>query len=207
MITKVFMVAWLTTVWILLWGDLSPANFLAGIALAVALILLFPPSTAQHGGVHLAAVIRFVLWFSKALVLSNLTVAKEVGRPRIDIEPGIVAVPLRACSPLVAVFVANAITLTPGTLTVDVRPQAFGRIGGEPAAGHLQVRNGVTVPPVLYVHCLKTGDPEQVRADGLELEEFVVRAFGSPEDRLAILQPPSVWPPASQQGPLDGTHT
>jgi len=207
MITRVLMVAWLTTVWILLWGDLSPGNTLAGLALALALVLLFPPSPAKHGGVHPVAVIRFGLWFAKALLLSNLSVAREIIRPRIQVEPGIVAVPLRTCSPLITAFVANAITLTPGTLTVDVRPQAFGQIGTDPPAGHLQVRNGATVPPVLYVHCLKTGDPDQVRADGLELEEYVVRAFGSAADRKAILQPPPVWPADKNQAGPDGINT
>ncbi|CAB4742297.1 MAG: hypothetical protein F2694_05680 [Actinobacteria bacterium] len=205
MMTRVLIILWLTTVWILLWGDLSPGNLVAGVALATALVLLFPPGPTQHGGVHPVSVIRFGLWFAQALVISNLSVAREVTRPRIQVEQGIVAVPLRACSPLVTAFVANAITLTPGTLTVDVRPQAFGKIGTEPLAGHLQVRNGVTVPPVLYVHCLTTGDPAQVRADGLELEEYVVKAFGSPEDRKAILQPPPVWPPAADSTGTEGS--
>jgi multicomponent Na+:H+ antiporter subunit E len=205
MMARVLMILWLTTVWILLWEDPSPGNALAGALLATALVLLFPLGPTQHGGVHPVSVVRFGLWFTKALLVSNLGVAREVVRPRIQVEQGIVAVPLRACSPLVTAFVANAITLTPGTLTVDVRPQAFGKIGNEPVAGHLQIRNGATVAPVLYVHCLKTRDPAQVRADGLELEEYVVAAFGSPEDRLAILQPAPIWPPpASPAGP-DGS--
>ena len=195
MMARLLMILWLSAVWVLLWGDLSPGNALAGILLASLLVLLFPPGSERHAGVHPVAVIRFGLWFAKALVISNLSVAREVVRPKVQLEEGIVAVPLRACSPLVAAFVANAITLTPGTLTVDVRPQAFGKIGTEPPAGHLQVRNGVAVPPVLYVHCLKVGDPEQVRADGLMLEQYVVNAFGSTEDRQAILQPPPIWPP------------
>ncbi|MEI7887419.1 MAG: Na+/H+ antiporter subunit E [Actinomycetes bacterium] len=207
MMTRVLMVVWLSSVWILLWGDLSPGNALAGIVLATALVVLFPPGPTQNGGAHPVSVIRLGLWFVKALVIANLSVARAVVRPRIQVDQGIVAVPLRACSPLVTAFVANAITLTPGTLTVDVRPQAFGKIGTEPAAGHLQIRNGVQVPPVLYVHCLRTGDPAQVRADGLELEEYVVKAFGSPEDRRAILQPAPVWPREANPTGAEGSPT
>ena len=47
---------------------------------------------------------------------------------------------------------------------------------------------------MLYVHCLVTGDPDKVRAEGLVLEEYAVRAFGSDDDRLAIQGPAPQWP-------------
>ena len=52
---------------------------------------------------------------------------------------------------------------------------------------------------MLFVHCLVTGDPEDVRAEGLELEERVVRAFGTAADRVAILGPAPPWPPARRE--------
>ena len=70
--------------------------------------------------------------------------------------------------------------VTPGTLTVDVRPEGFG------VDEHGDVVEG-EVAPVLYVHCLVTGDPDTVRAESLELEERVVRAFGTAADRAAVL--------------------
>ena len=141
---------------------------------------------------HPVAVLSFGLWFVRALVVANVTVAVQVLRPRLHLEQGIVAVPLRTRSPLVATFVANTITLTPGTLTVDIRPMEFGcdeqDAGVEP-----------TTSPVLYVHCLVTGDPAEVRAEGLALEERVVRAFGTAADRAAIELPPPAWPPTRPQ--------
>ena len=69
---------------------------------------------------------------------------------------GIVAVPLRGCSDAVATLIADAISLTPGTLTLEVRRD----------------------PLTLYVHALDTRDVEQVQRDVRTLEVLAVRAFG-----------------------------
>jgi multicomponent Na+:H+ antiporter subunit E len=64
----------------------------------------------------------FVLFFLD-LVASSLAVARAVLSPRDVTRPRFVAVPLlKAQSDLEITMVANYITLTPGTLTVDVSP-------------------------------------------------------------------------------------
>lgn len=185
--TRALLVAWLTVVWVLLWGSPTPANVGAGLVLGTIVVVLFPPAHDRGGGVHPWAVLSFGLWFAKALVVANLSVAAQILRPRMALAEGIVAVPLRTSSPIIATFVANSITLTPGTLTVEIRPSEFG------VTEHDEGREP-TGAPVLFVHCLVVGDPEQVRAEGLELEERVVRAFGTAEDRAAIQQPAPSWP-------------
>jgi multicomponent Na+:H+ antiporter subunit E len=192
MMTRALLVLWLTLVWVLLWGEASMGNLVAGVVLGVLVVAAFPPADERGGGVHPVAVISFGWWFAKALVVANLSVAKEVLRPRLALSEGIVAVPLRSNSPIVATFVANAITLTPGTMTVDIRPAEFGIEDHDTAPAP-------TGPPVLFVHCLVTGDPEDVRAEGLDLEERVVRAFGTAADRAAILGPAPTWPPGPQE--------
>ncbi len=198
MISRCVLVAWLTLVWVLLWGAVSLGNVVAGLVLSTALVVCFPPGSDRDREVHPLAVLRFGWWFAKALVVSTLDVAIQVLRPRLRLDEGIVAVPLRATSPVVVTFIANAISLTPGTLTVDVRPRSFGSVGRDPSTGSLPVVDGVVQPPVLYVHCLVTGDPDRVRAEVVELEEHAVAAFGTTEDRRAVEGPPPVWPrPAS----------
>jgi multicomponent Na+:H+ antiporter subunit E len=77
--------------------------------------------------------VRWILWpwhalvlaaaFSRDLVVSSLQVAKAVLSPRDISQPRFVSVPLKeARSGLEITMVANYITLTPGTLTVDVSP-------------------------------------------------------------------------------------
>jgi multicomponent Na+:H+ antiporter subunit E len=175
---RLLIVLWLTFVWVLLWGGLTLGNVLAGAGIATVLVLLFPLGPDRGGGVHPVAVLRFGLFFAWALVVATWTVVVTLLRPRLALEQGIVAVPMRATSPVVVAFVANSISLTPGTLTVDVRPRTYGIDAGPDD----------TEAPVLYVHCLVVGDPDTVRADARHVEELAVRAFGTVHDRAALEQ-------------------
>jgi len=97
-----------------------------------------------------------VVAFSRDLVVSSLQVAKTVLSPRDAARPRFVTVPLaRARSDLEITMVANYITLTPGTLTVDVSPDRS----------------------TLLVHALLAGETgDDVRADIREgIEPRVVR--------------------------------
>jgi multicomponent Na+:H+ antiporter subunit E len=105
------------------WSD---EEAIAGAALAalIAFLPLFPASPI--GDVRLtpkamAYAVAFAFVFLKALVLSNLDVAFRVLHPRLPIDPGIVKATTRLKSPLGRLLLANSITLTPGTITVDMR--------------------------------------------------------------------------------------
>lgn len=174
--SRALLVVWLVAVWVLLWGSASPANLLSGVAVALVLVAVFPPGPDRGAGIHPVAVLRFGLHFARELVTATASVAVTVLRPRMELEQGIVAIPLRASSPIVVSFIANSISLTPGTLTVDVRPRSFGIEDGH----HDEA-------PTLYVHTLIVGDPEDVRRDARRLEELAVAAFGTPTDRAAVL--------------------
>ncbi|MBN2415320.1 Na+/H+ antiporter subunit E [bacterium] len=63
--------------------------------------------------------------FLRELVLANLDVASRVVRPRIPISPGIVKVKTSLRSRLGRIILANSITLTPGTLTVETEGEFF----------------------------------------------------------------------------------
>lgn len=158
---RALLVAWLTTMWVLLWGDLSPGNLVGGALLAVLVLLAFPPLMVAGGKVGFRPwwALRFVARFAWALVVSSVTVALAVVAPKGPARQrsGIVAVPLRTSSARLTTLVANSITLTPGTLTVDAKG----------------------VPATLYVHAMSMGSADQVRADVEAIEDLVVRAFGS----------------------------
>ena len=161
-----WLLAWLVALWILLWGDLSVANLLGGVAIAVLVLSLgrLPRpdgADADVMRVRPIALVWFGVYVLYKLVESNLVLAWEIITPTNKINNGVVAVPLRTTSPSVMVVVANVITLTPGTMTIEV-------------AGD---------PPVLYVNVLQLHDVERVRRDLLHLEKLAVRAFGSAEAR------------------------
>lgn len=152
-------VAWLLTVWVALWGELSIANLLGGLAVAGVIHLAFPHSGPRPAGpVRPLPALRFLASFAYQLVRATIAVAVEVLRLGTRIQEGIVAIQLRGVSDAVATVVANAISLTPGTLTLEV-----------------EVDRDVAV---LYVHCLRVHDVEQQRRDLEHLGELAVAAFG-----------------------------
>lgn len=59
--------------------------------------------------------------FLRELIKANLDVAYRVIHPRMPIKPGIVKVKTRIQSDMGRVFLANSITLTPGTFTIDMK--------------------------------------------------------------------------------------
>jgi multicomponent Na+:H+ antiporter subunit E len=63
--------------------------------------------------------------FLVSLLKSNLDVALRVIKPIIPINPGIVHVKTKLKSPLARLILANSITLTPGTLTVETSGEDF----------------------------------------------------------------------------------
>jgi multicomponent Na+:H+ antiporter subunit E len=64
--------------------------------------------------------LALILLFLKELILSALRVAWLAVQPRITIRPAIVAYPLTVTTDAQITLLANMITLTPGTLSVDV---------------------------------------------------------------------------------------
>lgn len=152
-------VAWLTLVWVALWEEASAANVLSGLALAVGSLAAFGRHVPEGAGGRFRplAAIRFAAYFAWKLVEASALVAWEIVTPRNRITEGIVAVPVRDVSDTVTTIVANAISLTPGTLTLEVARD----------------------PSVLYVHVLHLRDVEAVRRDVLHLESLAIAAFGS----------------------------
>jgi multicomponent Na+:H+ antiporter subunit E len=86
--------------------------------------------------------VRFVLYVVWEVILSNLNVARIVLlTPNRGLRPGIIAVPLDVTSDAEITTLANLITLTPGTLSLDVSSDRR----------------------TLYVHALEVSDPDTFR--------------------------------------------
>lgn len=164
-LARLGLVLWLTAMWTLLWGSLTPASMVAGLLVSASIVIGFPPARSGDDRVHVRplALGSLLGWFAWALLITNLRVAREVlvPRSRSKIRTAIVAVPLRTRSGIMTTIIANMITLTPGTLTVDVR----GR------------------PGLLFVHVLAFEDAATTRAETWELERRVLSALGSPGER------------------------
>lgn len=62
----------------------------------------------------------FWAWLGREVVLSSIEVARVVLRPRLDVDPKVVNIDGSGLGPLDLALLGNSITLTPGTLTLDV---------------------------------------------------------------------------------------
>ena len=69
----------------------------------------------------LVASLLYVGYFLKELVKANLQMAAIVLSPRLPVEPAIVATRVRLTHPVARLLLANSITLTPGTLSVEMK--------------------------------------------------------------------------------------
>ena len=69
--------------------------------------------------------LAYIFVFLLELIKSNFDVASRVVNPRLPINPGIVKVRTKLKSSLGRIFLANSITLTPGTLTVETKGDYF----------------------------------------------------------------------------------
>jgi len=157
-------IGWLVTLWLVLWRDLSVANLLSGAVIAAVVAGRGSGSVDPRPfhRVRPLMLARFVVFFARKLLEANVVIAREVVTPQNRIHTGIVAVPVAGCSDFVVTVVANAISLTPGTLTLEIRREP---------------------EPVLYVHVLHLHDLDDARDDVLQMAERARAAFPPPLPR------------------------
>jgi multicomponent Na+:H+ antiporter subunit E len=144
--------------WIALWGAVTWANVLSGVLVAaVAMLVARSRRPTARGAFRPWRVLVFAVRFAIDLVWATMVVAIEIVTPTERIRTGIVEVPLVGCGDGLVTLVADAVSLTPGTLTLEVRRE----------------------PPTLFVHVLHLRDVEEIRRQVRRLEVDAVRAFGS----------------------------
>lgn len=111
----------LTIVWVFLTGSLEFVNFLFGFILSFLVLWIISRKQENRKYFVIAPrLISFFFYFLYELLKANMQVAADVITPKFYMEPGIVAYPLDAKSDLEITILANVISLTPGTLSLDV---------------------------------------------------------------------------------------
>jgi multicomponent Na+:H+ antiporter subunit E len=140
----------LALAWVALTGQFTPRNLFTGFVLGYAALWLLYRMTGPNLYFQKARlVLSFIPFFLWELIKANFRVAYEVVTPHHTMSPGVVAVPLDATSDAEITVLANLITLTPGTLSLDVS----------------------TDRKVLYVHVMFVTDADTFRhqiKDGFE---------------------------------------
>jgi multicomponent Na+:H+ antiporter subunit E len=140
----------LALAWGALTGQFYPANLLFGYLLGFLLLwIIFRNQEGQRYFSRVPKIVEFLLFFLRELVVANLRVARTVLSPRLNIKPGVIAVPLDLKTDAEITLLTNLLTLTPGTLSLDVS----------------------TDHRILYVHTMDFADADEFRSqikDGFE---------------------------------------
>ena len=111
--------------WLLLTFNLSAANLVAGAVAALITSLLFGKYFFTHVVKFIQPVryfwlIIYLVIFTWECIKANFDVAYRVLHPAMPIKPGIVRVKLNLKSGFARTMLANSITMTPGTISVDI---------------------------------------------------------------------------------------
>ena len=147
----------LALAWGAVTGNFSEVNLAFGFVLGAGALYLIREQVGTSAYFHrVGKALGLALLFVYELVLSAWRVAMIVLRPKIELQPGIIALPLTVDRDFEIAMLANLITLTPGTLSVDVSEDR----------------------KTLYVHCIDVPDP-QATIDDIKngFERKILEAF------------------------------
>ena len=107
-------------VWIGLTNSLDIQELIVGAVVAFVVARFFTPNREFDLKLLAIRYIKFIPIFLKNLVQSNIAVAKIVLNPKLPINTGIVKLKTTLKSNGDKLLLANAITLTPGTITIEL---------------------------------------------------------------------------------------
>lgn len=144
--------------WAAVTGSFTFLNLAFGFVLSAFALAIIREQVGTVGYLSRSyRVTSLALLFLYELFMSAFKVTKLVLSPKMDLKPGIFAYPLRLEKDFEITLLANLITLTPGTLSVDVSDDER----------------------TLYVHAIDCSDPEGTRRDIAEgFERKIMEAFG-----------------------------
>lgn len=153
---RVTSLVWLTAVWVMLWESLSWANVLGGLVVATVVMAIVPSHKLEtRVGFRPVAAVRLLAYFLWKLVEASAHLTWEIFTPRNTINAAVVCVPLRSRVPGIVTAVANMVSLTPGSVTIDIDTDEM----------------------ILYIHVLHLTTLEQERESVRYLESLTLAAF------------------------------
>jgi len=148
--------------WLLLTWALNTQSLLVGIGVSLLVTLIFgerfsrKPIKWFEPQRYFWLIVLYMPFFAWQCIKANLDVAYRVLHPKMPIEPGIVKVRTRLKSKVGRTVLANSITMTPGTLSVDIKDE------------------------YLYIHWIKVYAKDEENATRIivkKFERFLVRIF------------------------------
>jgi multicomponent Na+:H+ antiporter subunit E len=131
----------LAVIWHVFMQAWGAADYLIGFAIGALVLSVYE----REYGRRLKALLSFFVYVSWQIILSNINVAWVIVQPNPNIRPAIVGVPLTVTNNLEIIVLATVITLTPGTVSIDLAYDDEGK-------------------RVLYVHSFVVDDPDAFRS-------------------------------------------
>lgn len=165
--SRALTVAWLTVVWVLLWGSFTLLTLVGGVLVGLGVTALFPGGPVDRRlPLRPLPLLGLTAFLARDLVVSSLEVSRETLRLGPRSRGAILELPLASTSDRVVALVAAAYTLSPGTLVVQI--------------DHLRAR--------WYIYVLGPSDAagvERARHRALDVQRRVIAAVGTPEEVAA----------------------
>jgi multicomponent Na+:H+ antiporter subunit E len=161
-------IVWLTLVWVLLWGTFTPLSIVGGVVVALAVIgaFRFPPAEA-HLPVRPLRLLGLVGYLFYDMVVSGAEVSWQTLRYGRRARGAVFEVPLLSSSDRVVAVVANALSLSPGAMALQI--------------DHEHRR--------WFVYALGPRDRpgvERSRRRTMDMQRRVIAALGTPEELAAV---------------------
>lgn len=111
----------LSFIWVALTGSMYYSNFLFGYLLGFFILWIMNRNEEdQRYFYRVPNIISFLFYFLYEMITANLQVAYDVITPRYFFQPGIVKYPMKARTDLEINLLSTIISMTPGTLILDV---------------------------------------------------------------------------------------
>ncbi|OQS15058.1 Na+/H+ antiporter subunit E [Nocardia donostiensis] len=159
---RIAVLIWLAVVWMALWGHISLANLLAGLAVGAAIMFALPlPAVPVRGWVRLVPLAKLTAVSIYYALESSLQVAWFSVRPAPPPISGVLRVFFSFKSDLVLVLCTNLLNLIPGTVVLEINRERC----------------------VIYVHVIDVGSEEAVGKfyrTTRRLERLLIAAFERP---------------------------
>lgn len=161
---RAWVLCWLILVWMLLWGNVSAANVISGLAVALVITLLLPlPPVPTEGRLHPLSLLRLLVQIAYYLVLSSVQVAWLAIKPGPPPLTAVLRAHLAIKSDLVLALAVSAINLIPGSIVLEID----------------QTRR------MIYVHVIDVGSARSVQRfyrQVAEVERLMIASFERESD-------------------------
>ena len=154
----------LVLLWMLLWGEFTWLSLATGVVLGLLVsIAFYLPAVALSGRLNILYALAFAGRLLFDIVVASLQIAWSAVNPRYRPSNAIIAVPLLTRSDLVMTFTAEAVSLVPGSIVLDVDRETA----------------------TLYLHAFNVHSLDEVpklKRDVLATERRLILAAGSADD-------------------------